>query len=271
MRKVLLLLSIIFNCSVLVQAQNLILNASCDDSLVNGNIPYWQEIVGTGWTKRCNSPNAFAGLCYFYPGAVATGELQQSIDLSMDSIAIDSGNKNYYFTGYVLSYGQAPSDESNIYLNFYDSVDTLLISYLLGPFNQTVAWLRLDSVLLAPQGSRKVIVKLRSIRRNGSNNDGYYDELYLGNTPISGISELKSNAIISIFPNPSNGELNITLNKKPYAKAQLAIADLLGRKILEMENVSMETNLVLNQPQGIYLVTISTDTEIYTKRIIIDH
>lgn len=67
MKKIYIALIICFSSILTLDAQNLILNPGCDDSLINGNIPHWQEIIGNNWTQRCASPEAFGGTCYFFP------------------------------------------------------------------------------------------------------------------------------------------------------------------------------------------------------------
>lgn len=171
-------------------AQNLILNPSCDDALVNGNIPFWQEINGMNWSQRCGSPNPLPnnGTCYFFAGADALDILTQTIDVTSFASSIDNGSQIFYFHGYETSYAQSPPDEANIFIEFNDSTNTQIGSIHFGPYSQTAIWQELDSALQVPPLTRSVIIKLRSERRNGSNNDGYYDQLYLGGTPFSGIA-----------------------------------------------------------------------------------
>ena len=61
MKKILLLLICACSFSSALQAQNIILNPGCDDTLIDGEIPYWQEIMGDSWTRRAVDPDPFAG------------------------------------------------------------------------------------------------------------------------------------------------------------------------------------------------------------------
>jgi len=253
MKKFIYLIVIVLSILLSANAQNLILNPSCDDSLVGGNIPHWQEISGNDWTQRCANPNAFAGLCYFFPEAVPIGELGQVIDISSDSIEIDNGNKDYFFTGYVRAYEQSPSDESNIFIQFRNSLDTLLTTFTFGSYNQTEIWLCIDSTLLAPIGSRKINLRLHSIRYNGTNNDGYYDELYLGNTPLIVVKEINKSNTFSIYPNPTS----TTITMGSTTKGQCTILSINGKQLLQQKIAEPITTVdISNLPCGVYFVKV---------------
>lgn len=241
-------------------AQNLILNPSCDDSLVNGNIPHWQEIVGTNWSQRCASPNALTGngSCYFFAGANSIGELSQTIDLTTYSSQIDNGNFVLYFHGYETSYSQSPSDDANIYIQFTNVIDTLLSEIHFGPYNQTSIWAELDSTLQVPALTRMVKIKLRSVRHNGSNNDGYYDELYLGLNPWVGISDLNQPASFSISPNPTSNYITIqTTDNNRITSAY--ITNMLGEILIKHNNVNISKTIDISKlTKGIYYCTLSS-------------
>jgi len=74
-------------------AQNLLLNPGCEDIIVNGEIPHWEEIVGSNWTKRSSSPLPYEGDFYFFAGVAATAELRQDIDILSYAETIDNNNQ----------------------------------------------------------------------------------------------------------------------------------------------------------------------------------
>lgn len=277
MKKLYLFLSILFASAFTLQAQNLMLNPGCDDTLVDGEIPYWQEISGNSWTQRCTNPEAYGGTCYFYAGAVASAELRQVIDISADSTEIDNGGKNYFFSGYVRTYSQSPPDESNIHFYFRDCVDTLLSTIILGPYNQTLTWLRVDSALAAPPGARKVDLRLHSVRHNGSNNDGYYDELYLGNSPLVGKSEFEKNMNFIIYPNPSPEQFTFEFSLQQKSLVNLFIINSTGQVLAHYGNKSFEPGQHLfywnakGRASGVYFARFCTDTKVITTKIIKKH
>ncbi|NTW23775.1 MAG: T9SS type A sorting domain-containing protein [Lentimicrobium sp.] len=251
-----------------LQAQNLILNPGCDDTLVDGNIPHWQEIIGNNWTQRIASPDPQGGNSYFFPGVAATAELAQVIDIADDSLEIDNGTKYYYFTGYVRAYAQSPPDESNIFLQFRDEGEALLTSFNFGPYTQTQIWLRIDSALSAPPGARKIDIRLHSVRHNGSNNDGYYDELYLGNSPLVGIPEIKQHANFTIYPNPSDGSITLALPGL-FPGSELTILNAEGQQLVRREITEHFTVINISTlPPGIYLVKLQHEKMVEVKKMI---
>jgi gliding motility-associated-like protein len=165
-------------------SQNLILNPSCEDNLIGGQIPYWRQVIGSGWTQRSGTQPAAAGIQYFYAGSVPVGELAQTLDLSADSVVIDMGAKKYRFYASTLSYPQSPPDQSIIYIDFADRAGTVLSSVMLGPYSTTTYWLRTDTNVAAPVGTRSVDIRLHSVRRTGTSNDGFYDDLFFGRPTV---------------------------------------------------------------------------------------
>jgi len=233
MKKLFALLMFVGVHGYMLTAQNLILNPGCDDTLIAGEIPHWTEIMGDNWTQRSENPSPFAGSSYFFAGVASVGELGQIIDISSDSAEIDSESKYYYFTGYVRSYSQSPPDESKIIIRFLNSADLLLTESILGPYTQTQEWMRVDSSFIAPAGARKVDLRLHSVRHNGSNNDGYYDELYLSEMPLVGIAEQTESPEFRIFPNPFSTIVFFSYTLELPSTVSLRIFENFGRLVAE--------------------------------------
>jgi PKD repeat protein len=185
MRKKCFLLLFSIVCNGLF-GQNLIVNGDCEQALINGEIPGWQETIGTGWTQRQAGPEPKSGLHYFFAGASARGELRQVVDISAFACRIDAGTQNFQFSAYTRSFDQSPRDQSLIQLSFLNANDSLLQLNSFGPFTDIDAWRLTDTNLIAPAGARNLLIALISIRAGGSNNDGYFDHLSLvplQNTP----------------------------------------------------------------------------------------
>ena len=77
---------------------------------------------------------------------------------------------------------------------------------------------------------------------------------------------------ITIFPNPSNGIVNLQINNPSNQSMQIKILDNLGRIISNSEIIEGETNwqeeMVIKE-KGIYTVAIQIGNEIVYKRIVI--
>jgi hypothetical protein len=162
-----------------IWSQNLILNPSNDLPLVGGEIQYWTEIQGTDWHQRDNSPLPQHGSQYFFPGVGATCKLGQTIDLTSYITTIDAGTQEFYFSGYVRSFDQSPTDRTQFELRFFSETNAELAVHILGPYSNRTSWDLKELTMTAPIGARSIQVMLHSIRYNGSNNDGYYDNLSL--------------------------------------------------------------------------------------------
>jgi len=269
-----------------IQAQNLIYNPGCEDSLVNGEIPYWTEVIGTDWSHRANgNPPSYEGDYMFFPGAVPIAELQQDIDVSSNASAIDSSIQHYYFEGYVRAYNQNPPDHSRIVLEYLDTLKTTKLDSIdLGEYFSTVEWLQLTDTTLAPIGTRFIRVRLISTRYNGSNNDGYYDGLSLvGDVPLS----ISTNSITipeeiklhQNFPNPFNPCTNIKFTISDFGFVSLKVFDVLGNEVATLVNEDFpagEYEVEFNLPagrqgpsSGIYFYQLRAGNFIETKKMIL--
>jgi hypothetical protein len=81
---------------------------------------------------------------------------------------------------------------------------------------------------------------------------------------------------ILIFPNPTDGEVIIQFRVDQESETEVAVSDLVGRKVMEVINTKMpagEYKYVVNLTEltnGFYLVSVKTDAKISTSKIIIN-
>jgi hypothetical protein len=121
--------------------------------------------------------------------------------------------------------------------------------------------------------------------RTGPKYVGGSDARDMNITPAMGVIEVrkikkpvKLNDLenILIFPNPTNGEVMIQFKVDQESETEVAVSDLVGRKVMEVINTKMpagEYKYVVNLTQltdGFYLVSVKTDTKISTSKIIIN-
>jgi len=107
---------------------------------------------------------------------------------------------------------------------------------------------------------------LRSDRHSGNNNDGYFDELYLGSTQWSGISKINSTSIFSIYPNPIKDESTLKYSLPKDESVSIYLYNLQGQLIKtfienerKIKGLHQETiNLADNLTSGSYLLVIQT-------------
>lgn len=281
--KMYVLLLIVSVCWVTqVKSQNLIMNPSCEDSLVNGEIPYWTEILGNNWRQRIASPAPYEGTAYFFPGAAALAELQQDVDVSLYAEDIDNGIQEFIFEGYVRSYPQSPADQSRIVLEFLDSSKTVkLDSVDSGNYSVSSQWVQIADTSIAPQGTRNIRIRLISTRRSGSNNDGYYDALSLtNNSLVSNIGSQETDSpeefhLFQNFPNPFNPSTKISWQSPVGSQQILKVYDVLGNEVAELVNEfrvagTYEINFdASGLSSGIYLYRIQAGSLNQVKKMIL--
>jgi len=92
------------------------------------------------------------------------------------------------------------------------------------------------------------------------------------NKPVK-LSQLEN---VFIFPNPTEGEVMIQFRVEQESETEVIVSDAVGRKVMEVVNTKMpsgEYKYVVNLTplsNGFYLVSIKTDTQISTSKIIIN-
>jgi hypothetical protein len=104
-------------------------------------------------------------------------------------------------------------------------------------------------------------------------------------TPAMGVIEvrrikqpIKLNELenIFVFPNPTQGEVMIQFKVEQDSETEVIVSDVVGRKVMEVVNTKMpagQYKYVVNLTQlsdGFYLVSVKTDTQLSTSKIIIN-
>jgi len=104
-------------------------------------------------------------------------------------------------------------------------------------------------------------------------------------TPAMGVIEvrrikqpIKLNELdnILIFPNPTQGEVMVQFKVEQDSETEVLVSDVVGRKVMEVVNTKMpagQYKYVVNLTQlsnGFYLVSVKTDTQLSTSKIIIN-
>jgi len=185
----------------LMQSLDNLLRTS-DNPPRNRNIPGWSEYddptkpdsdklaaADRTWRGRSSSPvpvtrTGFTGIAlsnptYFAPnGAGGVSELRQRVSVTQLAPLISDGDLGFRLSGYVRSYDQSPADSTQMILECLAG-SSVLAELDLGVRDNVDAWRFVTGELMAPPGTTTVRVRLRSRRRSGNNNDGYFDVLSL--------------------------------------------------------------------------------------------
>jgi len=234
-------------CNMTDDSGNLILNPGAEEAISPEN---WGIVQGD-WTTRGSNPAPQNGAAYFYPLDSEVGQLSQIIDLSADSAAISQGLMTYIFTGYVRSFDQEPSDEAQILLEYRNAADSTVARFDSGLVTSLNDWQLLTDTTLAPSGTTTAIINLIARRKNGSNNDAFFDNLSL-----TKMVEETCEA-----PCADVNLLTLTTDAVPNGDAGSALTTLVNGAGMVVYNWSTgdTTNEANNLMPGLYTVT-ATDS-----------
>ena len=105
--------------------------------------------------------------------------------------------------------------------------------------------------------------------------EGYFiDNSHLTNV---GLSEVKNDVTnVQMYPNPSNGEINISYNLNKASFVDISVYNTSGVKVQSMVETNQEAgqyhiNQKLNLPSGMYLINIQHNGQSETKTIILNN
>ena len=126
---------------------------------------------------------------------------------------------------------------------------------------------RLETVSLPLAPS--VLVKITGI--GNYENQMYVDDINI--TAVVGVSETTLDNYFSVYPNPSNGTVNIYLSSAELGNADVKITNLLGEVISETSiNTSAQRKISFNlenSSNGIYFVNVKTNSGSATKKVMV--
>lgn len=168
---------------------NLIQNGSAElpkyDSTPGGWINlkgHWKSVEGDSNT------HAYAWAqnekYHFFEGQDSLGILQQDIPLDKYADGIDAHEQQFIFSGYVRSFPQDPPDQTTIVLTAFDgSKNKSLYTFSSDTISSVDHWQYVTDTFMAPASARFIQIQLIAHRRNGLDNDGYFDNITLTTQP----------------------------------------------------------------------------------------
>lgn len=84
----------------------------------------------------------------------------------------------------------------------------------------------------------------------------------------SGLNEIADNSDLTVYPNPSNGTVNMNLNNILGAKVAVSISNVLGQEVFStVTNNNTLTADLSNVEKGIYFVKINNNNNISVKKV----
>jgi len=93
-------------------------------------------------------------------------------------------------------------------------------------------------------------------------------KIYFNESVILSVKEKNDlENVLTIFPNPTNGHINLKTDLKPYFDVE--IYDLMGNRIFQNSYSEPIIGIKLNVPLGIYLVHVSSDNHRYSRKLVV--
>lgn len=106
---------------------------------------------------------------------------------------------------------------------------------------------------------------------NNDSNSEDVDSLTFTVTQTAGMHELRYGDFISVYPNPSAGKFQISIdhNQARTGNIELEVYNVFGEKVFEQTMSGKQETVNLNAPNGIYFVQVKSDNRISIQKIII--
>lgn len=251
-----------FSTSVSMYSQNLLFNSGAEDGLSG-----WVEVSGSFesiLSGECAGNNAFLGSKLFAVGGVcdpnAYGEGYQDIDLSAFSSMIDEDSAIVFFGGYLSDY--SGSDIPAFQLEFYNASD-ILVGSTPSYENQSPEWTFLSDNVAVPASTRKTRLILMGTRNAGTDNDSYFDEMFVRIKTVGDDCEQltleiedKNNQPIKIYPNPTSKSFFIEVTPA-YLGASFTLCNQEGKILIKgvIDSLKQEVELS-NYNMGVFYLKV---------------
>lgn len=96
------------------------------------------------------------------------------------------------------------------------------------------------------------------------------DYIYCTGKLVDIVEHSRTDVILNIFPNPSNGHIHITTTEKQSQPLQISVENKLGQKLWLGLMTSREMDVNLSQlPKGLYSIIITSNEAVISKKILL--
>lgn len=199
-------------------ATNLLTNPGAEAPITQqGQIPGWTltsnfstELYGQGGFPAAAEGQRINGGARLFTGGPsnALSSAAQTVSVSSDAAAIDAGQRVALLRGELGSFSLG--DSATLKAEFLNGSNGVLSEVVIGPVATGTNEFQLkETSAVVPAGTRAVRVTMISIRTEGSYNDGYFDNLFLGlctgeQQPTGGNCAAPPSGIIGWWPGDGN-------------------------------------------------------------------
>ena len=255
--------NISFTTTASTLSENLLLNPGAENGTEN-----WNETSGAFesiLSGECAGNNAHSGSYLFAVGGVcepnAYGEGYQDVSLINFSTSIDNDSAAVNFGGYLSDY--SGSDIPELKLVFFDAGGNL-ISESDSYSSQTPNWTYIQNSIPIPNGCRTVRMVLMGTRNAGTDNDSYFDGLFIRvqnglfdcEEQTLNVGSLENTSLLQVYPNPSKGIISFKADPQligvPYV-----IINTKGAEVWQGRFINSTQNLDFSSiGKGVYVVTV---------------
>jgi hypothetical protein len=245
---------------------NLLINPGAENLLLN-----WNPIEGITealTAQECNGIAPHSGDYYFAVGGLCEespfARCVQDINVVAFADSIDAGATQAKFGGWLSNF--SGSDQPALYLRFFDNNGLLLDST--ATFSSTNSnWTLLNELAAVPPQTRLIQLMLTGTRLVGTDNDSYFDDLFLqlGNLRDDCSVYVTRNREIAapvpslqVAPNPWTTTCRITLPAATPDEAKLYLINESGQKMPVLYQIEQDSLIVKrgNLLPGVYFFTV---------------
>lgn len=225
-----------------------------------------------------NSDGAFLWQCYNIPAGGSSSILYDKL-----SFAGKTGNKVEFDVSYA-QYDAASNEELSVQVSTDCGATWSTVYRKLGPALSTSAistaqffpssnedWRKETVDLTTYDGESEVLIRFTSVSDYGNNM--YIDNIRIVDAATASIDENEANATLNLFPNPSDGMVNLEYISGHQGSINISVVNTLGATVYTsnaVSNGSLNKSIDLNGlTKGMYFVNVTSENGTTTKKLAI--
>ena len=227
-----------FSTGTSSMSANLLANPGAEQGLSSWVVD--QGVCESMLAEDCSGTTPFSDDYYFCVGGLCTESavaiMHQDIDVTSYSDSIDLGVFNVSFGAMMSDWSGADVPEMRVLFLSQDGTQIGATDYYAGPF---VNWTLVEDNLTIPTLTRVIRCELKGTRNEGTDNDSYFDDVFVKVGSPTLCEPLPSNlptvtpnmTSLRAFPNPAISDIEIEFGPLSGENNLIRIFDAAGRKV----------------------------------------